>query len=73
MNKELSCTIASAGNCSHYKLDSTPQGFLNTYTLIEFNGGKYSCKVCRGKDFQGTEIDCIEIEKLNLLSKLVNK
>lgn len=81
MSRELFCTIASAGNCPWYNLesssDSSPQR-ASSYMLIEVEdainmNNKYSCKVCRGKNAHSTERDCIEVEKLNLLSKLLSK
>jgi hypothetical protein len=72
MSKNLLCTVASAGNCPCYNLNYTGRKIAVDYFVIRMDE-KYRCKVCGGKDAQGIEGDCIEIEKLNLLSKLANK
>ena len=73
MSKELLCTIASAGNCPYFNIVINPENATSSdYRVINFDE-KYTCEVCMGKDSRGIERDCIEIEKLNLLSKLANK
>ena len=73
MSKELLCTVASSGNCPYFNMEANPENTKAIdYLVINFDY-KYTCKVCKGKDAQGTERDCVEIEKLNLLDRLLNK
>ena len=73
MSKEILCTIASAGNCPYFNIEKDSKNAkAYEYLVIDFDC-KYTCKVCKGKDAHGTERDCVEVEKLNLLDRLLNK
>ena len=75
MSKELLCTVASAGNCPYFNMGrDSKNAKVYEYLVINLDYDlKYTCEVCKGKDAQGIEKDCIEIEKLNWLRGIANR